>query len=46
MSSTDNGTKTSTVITNIASLVTNDPSLGWGSPRSSKFESGGGSPSV
>ncbi|GAA3824960.1 imidazolonepropionase [Streptomyces phyllanthi] len=34
----------STVITNIATLVTNDPSLGWGSPRSSKFESGGGSP--
>ncbi|MCT9108475.1 imidazolonepropionase [Streptomyces mirabilis] len=41
MSST---TGTTTVITNIASLVTNDPSLGWGSPRSSKFESGGGSP--
>ncbi|MDN3293154.1 imidazolonepropionase [Streptomyces ficellus] len=35
---------TATVITNIASLVTNDPSLGWGSPRSSTFESGGGSP--
>ncbi|MGV9698355.1 imidazolonepropionase [Streptomyces sp. NPDC003470] len=34
----------STVITNIATLVTNDPSLGRGSPRSSKFESGGGSP--
>ncbi|MGW1587157.1 imidazolonepropionase [Streptomyces sp. NPDC002386] len=34
----------STVITNIATLVTNDPSLGSGSPRSSKFESGGGSP--
>ncbi|GAA2922336.1 MULTISPECIES: imidazolonepropionase [Streptomyces] len=34
----------STLITNIASLVTNDPSLGWGSPRSSKFESGGNSP--
>ena len=34
----------STVITNIASLVTNDPSLGGGSPRSSKFESGGESP--
>ncbi|WP_030215895.1 imidazolonepropionase [Streptomyces bikiniensis] len=32
-----------TAIVNIASLVTNDPSLGWGSPRSSKFESGGGS---
>jgi imidazolonepropionase len=35
---------TSTLITNIATLVTNDPSLGWGSPRSSTFESGGGSP--
>ncbi|MDN3260033.1 imidazolonepropionase [Streptomyces sp. CSDS2] len=34
----------STVITNIATLVTNDPSLGWGSPRSSKFENGGSSP--
>ncbi|MFK0285557.1 imidazolonepropionase [Streptomyces sp. NPDC090499] len=34
----------STAITNIATLVTNDPSLGWGSPRSSKFESGGNSP--
>ncbi|MFJ8310650.1 MULTISPECIES: imidazolonepropionase [unclassified Streptomyces] len=35
---------TTTAITNIASLVTNDPSLGWGSPRSSKFESGGRTP--
>ncbi|GGZ98782.1 imidazolonepropionase [Streptomyces echinoruber] len=35
---------TSTLITNIATLVTNDPSLGWGSPRSSTFESGGSSP--
>ncbi|MGX4691786.1 imidazolonepropionase [Streptomyces sp. JNUCC 63] len=34
----------STVITNIATLVTNDPSLGWGSPRSSTFESGGRTP--
>ncbi|MFF4170973.1 imidazolonepropionase [Streptomyces sp. NPDC001744] len=33
-----------TAIVNIASLVTNDPSLGWGSPRSSKSESGGGGP--
>ncbi|MGW1158497.1 imidazolonepropionase [Streptomyces sp. NPDC002513] len=34
----------STVITNIASLVTNDPSLGRESARSSAFESGGTSP--
>ncbi|MEU2438154.1 imidazolonepropionase [Streptomyces rubradiris] len=34
----------STVITNIATLVTNDPSLGGGSPRSSTSENGGGSP--
>ncbi|MFD7703929.1 imidazolonepropionase [Streptomyces caelestis] len=34
----------STVISNIATLVTNDPSLGRGSPRSTKFESGEGSP--
>ncbi|MFF0108257.1 imidazolonepropionase [Streptomyces hirsutus] len=34
----------STAITGIATLVTNDPSLGGGSPRSGTFESGGGSP--
>ncbi|WP_329410657.1 imidazolonepropionase [Streptomyces sp. NBC_00704] len=34
----------STVITNIATLVTNDPSLGHGSPRSDAFEDGGSSP--
>ncbi|MFG2574366.1 imidazolonepropionase [Streptomyces sp. NPDC048481] len=34
----------STVITNIATLVTNDPSLGRGSPRSDACENGGGSP--
>ncbi|GAA2451655.1 imidazolonepropionase [Streptomyces glaucus] len=34
----------STLITNIAVLVTNDPSLGRGSPRSSTFESGGETP--
>ncbi|MEV8568087.1 imidazolonepropionase [Streptomyces sp. NPDC051322] len=35
---------TTTALTNIGTLVTNDPSLGWGSPRSSKFEHGGCSP--
>lgn len=34
----------STAITGIATLVTNDPSLAGGSPRSGTCESGGGSP--
>ncbi|MEW2046403.1 imidazolonepropionase [Streptomyces sp. NPDC005476] len=44
MSSSTGTTGTSTVITDIAMLVTNDPSLGSGSPRPSTFGSGGGSP--
>ncbi|MFH9553708.1 imidazolonepropionase [Streptomyces sp. NPDC017435] len=43
MSSSTGTTGTSTVITDIAMLVTNDPSLGSGSPRPSTFGSGGGS---
>ncbi|MEV6795069.1 imidazolonepropionase [Streptomyces sp. NPDC051320] len=35
---------TTTALTNIATLVTNDPSLGRGSSRSSKSASGGSSP--
>ncbi|MFI5873490.1 imidazolonepropionase [Streptomyces sp. NPDC051445] len=43
MSSSTGTTGTSTVITDIAMLVTNDPSLGSGSPRPNTFGSGGGS---
>ena len=34
----------STAVIHIGTLVTNDPSFGAGSPRSSTWENGGGSP--